>query len=86
MARIRDFGFEAWNVATIGRARAVMDLHVIKLSGFVAWMGWLLIHLWYLIGFRNRLFVTLEWSISFFTAGRSSRLIDDPTPNADGSA
>jgi NADH:ubiquinone reductase (H+-translocating) len=73
------------NVATIGRAHAVMDLHVIKLSGFVAWMGWLLIHLWYLIGFRNRLFVTLEWSISFFTGGRSSRLIDDPTANADGS-
>jgi NADH dehydrogenase len=78
--------FDKGNVATIGRARAVMDLHVIKLSGFVAWMGWLLIHLWYLIGFRNRLFVTLEWSISFFTGGRSSRLIDDATTNPDSSA
>jgi NADH dehydrogenase len=73
------------NVATIGRARAVMDLHLIRLSGFAAWMGWLVIHLWYLIGFRNRLFVTLEWSISFVTGGRSSRLIDDPTANADSS-
>jgi NADH dehydrogenase len=79
--RYRDKG----NVATIGRARAVVDFHVVKLSGLIAWLAWLLIHLWYLIGFRNRLFVTLEWSISFFTAGRSSRLIDDPTPNADGS-
>jgi NADH dehydrogenase len=73
------------NVATIGRARAVVDFHVIRLSGFIAWLAWLLIHLWYLIGFRNRLFVTLEWSISFFTAGRSSRLIEDPTANADSS-
>jgi NADH dehydrogenase len=77
--------FDKGNVATIGRAHAVMDLHVIRLSGFVAWMGWLLIHLWYLIGFRNRLFVVVEWSISFFTGGRSSRLIDDPVPDADSS-
>jgi NADH:ubiquinone reductase (H+-translocating) len=79
--RYRDKG----NVATIGRASAVVDFHVIRLSGFIAWVAWLLIHLWYLIGFRNRLFVTLEWSISFLTGGRSSRLIDDPTANADSS-
>ena len=63
------------NLATIGRARAVADLPRIRLSGFLAWIIWLFIHLWYLIGFQNRLLVFLRWSISFFTHGRGSRLI-----------
>jgi NADH:ubiquinone reductase (H+-translocating) len=69
--RYRDKG----NLATIGRARAVADLHVIKLSGFPAWVMWLLIHLWYLIGFQNRLLVFLRWTFSFLTHGRGARLI-----------
>jgi NADH dehydrogenase len=63
------------NLATIGRARAVADVKGLKLSGFFAWIMWLLIHLWYLIGFQNRLLVFLRWSISFFTHGRGARLI-----------
>jgi NADH dehydrogenase len=64
------------NLATIGRARAVADLPGrIRLSGFVAWVMWLLIHLWYLIGFQNRLLVFLRWAISFLTHGRGARLI-----------
>jgi len=63
------------NLATIGRARAVADLPRLKLSGFLAWIIWLFIHLWYLIGFQNRLLVFLRWSISFFTHGRGARLI-----------
>jgi NADH dehydrogenase len=63
------------NLATIGRARAVADLHVIRLSGFPAWMAWLLVHLWYLIGFQNRVLVLIRWSVSFFTRGRGARLI-----------
>jgi NADH dehydrogenase len=71
-----DFAYhDKGNLATIGRARAVADLHRLRLSGFPAWVMWLLIHLWYLIGFQNRLLVFLRWSISFFTHGRGARLI-----------
>ena len=74
--RVRDFAYlDKGNLATIGRARAVADIKGLKLSGFFAWIMWLLIHLWYLIGFQNRLLVFLRWSISFFTHGRGARLI-----------
>jgi NADH:ubiquinone reductase (H+-translocating) len=63
------------NLATIGRARAVADLHVIRLSGFVAWVTWLVVHIWYLIGFQNRLLVIIRWAFSFMTRGRGARLI-----------
>jgi NADH dehydrogenase len=63
------------NVATIGRARAVADLRGLHLSGFVAWIFWLALHLWYLIGFQNRLLVFLRWIWSFLTHGRGGRLI-----------
>jgi len=69
--RYRDKG----NLATIGRARAVADLHAIRLSGFPAWVTWLVVHLWYLIGFQNRLLVFIRWSVSFITHGRGARLI-----------
>ena len=75
-ARTPDFRYvDKGNLATIGRARAVADLKGLKLSGFFAWLMWLFIHLWYLIGFQNRLLVFLRWSISFFTHGRGARLI-----------
>jgi NADH dehydrogenase len=67
------------NVATIGRSRAVADLHGLHLSGFPAWMFWLALHLYYLIGFENRLLVLIRWSFSFVTRGRGARLIlDEP--------
>jgi NADH dehydrogenase len=69
--RYRDKG----NLATIGRAAAVADIHGLKLSGFLAWMTWLLVHLWYLIGFQNRVLVLIRWSVSFLTHGRGARLI-----------
>jgi NADH:ubiquinone reductase (H+-translocating) len=69
------------NLATIGRGRAVADLHVIRLSGLVAWVTWLVVHIWYLIGFQNRLMVILRWAFSFMTRGRGARLItDQPSP------
>jgi len=71
--RYRDKG----NLATIGRARAVADLHAVRLSGFLAWAVWLVIHLWYLIGFQNRLLVFIRWSFSFFTRGRGARVIGE---------
>jgi NADH:ubiquinone reductase (H+-translocating) len=69
--RYRDKG----NLATIGRAAAVADIKGLRLSGFVAWVTWLVVHLWYLVGFQNRLLVIVRWSFSFVTHGRGSRLI-----------
>jgi NADH:ubiquinone reductase (H+-translocating) len=64
------------NLATIGRAAAVADIKGLKLSGFIAWVTWLLVHLWYLIGFQNRLLVFIRWAFSFFMRGtRGARLI-----------
>jgi NADH dehydrogenase len=76
--RYRDKG----NLATIGRARAVADLHVLRLSGFPAWVSWLVVHLWYLIGFQNRLVVMVRWSVSFVTHGRGARVIGEYGPGA----
>jgi NADH dehydrogenase len=64
------------NLATIGRARAVAELPPhIRVAGFVAWALWLGIHLWYLVGFQNRLLVFIRWGFSFLTHGRGTRLI-----------
>ena len=69
-------------LATIGRKRAVADIVGIRLSGFVAWIAWLAVHIFYLIGFENRLIVLLRWAYSFFTRGRGTRLITDAAGNA----
>jgi NADH dehydrogenase len=66
------------NLATIGRAAAVADIKGLHLSGFIAWMTWLLVHLFYLIGFQNKVLVLIRWSISFATHGRGARLITAP--------
>jgi NADH dehydrogenase len=77
-ASIAPFAYrDKGTLATIGRARAVADIYGLKLSGFPAWVTWLLVHLFYLIGFENRVIVLLEWSYSFFTHGRGSRLITE---------
>jgi NADH:ubiquinone reductase (H+-translocating) len=73
------------NLATIGRGRAVADLHLIRLSGLVAWVTWLVVHIWYLIGFQNRLLVILRWAFSFMTRGRGARLITDQPPPGEPS-
>jgi NADH dehydrogenase len=63
------------NLATIGRAAAVADIRGLRLNGFIAWLTWLLVHLWYLVGFQNRVVVFIRWSFSFATHGRGARLI-----------
>jgi len=63
------------SLATIGRAAAVADFGKIELSGFVAWLAWLLIHIFFLIGFRNRFFVLFDWALSYLTYERGARLI-----------
>ena len=65
------------NLATIGRSKAVADIKGIHVAGFPAWVLWLVVHLFYLIGFENRLLVVLRWTISFLTRGRGARLIMD---------
>jgi NADH:ubiquinone reductase (H+-translocating) len=63
------------NLATIGRAAAVANIKGLKLSGLVAWIVWLTVHLFYLVGFQNRVLVFIRWSVSFITRGRGARLI-----------
>jgi NADH:ubiquinone reductase (H+-translocating) len=77
--RYRDKG----NLATIGRAAAVADIKGVRLSGFLAWVTWLVVHLFYLIGFQNRLLVLIRWSFSFATHGRGARLITGASINSE---
>jgi NADH dehydrogenase len=79
--RYRDKG----NLATIGRAAAVADIKGLRLSGFIAWITWLVVHLWYLVGFQNRLLVFIRWSFSFATRGRGARLITGEAVQAGAS-
>ncbi len=67
--------FNKGNLATVGRSSAVADLGRVHLSGWLAWMAWLFVHIFYLIGFRNRLIVMTEWAWAYFTFQRGSRLI-----------
>ena len=69
--RYRDFGA----MATIGRKRAVAQLGRVKLAGFPAWLLWSLAHIYFLIGFRNRVVVTLNWAWNYLTFQRGTRLI-----------
>jgi NADH dehydrogenase len=70
------------NLATIGKAKAVADLHGVELTGFIAWLTWLVVHLFYLIGVQNRLVVFTRWTASFLTNGRSARIITDRPDHA----
>ena len=69
--RYRDFGA----MATIGRKRAVAQLGRVKLAGFPAWLLWSLAHIYFLIGFRNRLAVAVSWGWNYVTFQRGTRLI-----------
>ncbi len=62
-------------MATIGRSRAIAQLRRTHMSGFVAWFAWLVVHIWYLIGFRNRIVVMINWAWSYITYKRGARVI-----------
>ena len=62
-------------MATIGRRRAVAAVGKLKLSGFIAWLAWLTVHIFYLIDFRSKVVVLFDWAWSYFTYQRGSRLI-----------
>ncbi|MFL5761295.1 MAG: NAD(P)/FAD-dependent oxidoreductase [Thermomicrobiales bacterium] len=72
--------FNRGNMATIGRNRAIAEIGNLKLSGFFAWIAWLFVHIMYLIGFRNRLVVALQWFWSYATFQRNARLITGAPP------
>jgi NADH dehydrogenase len=70
--------FHYWDkgtMATIGRSKAIAQIGKIHLSGLIAWMAWLFVHILFLIGFRNRLAVLTEWVWAYFSFGRGARLI-----------
>jgi NADH dehydrogenase len=69
--RYHDYG----NLATIGRMAAVVDLRGVHLSGVLAWWFWLTAHVFFLIGFRNRLIVLIDWAWSYWTYARHARII-----------
>jgi NADH dehydrogenase len=68
------------NMATIGRAAAIADFGFLRVSGFAGWLLWLFVHILFLIGFRNRASVLLQWAAAYLTYQRSVRLI---TRNSD---
>lgn len=68
-------------IATIGRARAVAHLGRWQFSGLLAWAAWLLVHIFYLIGFRNRLLVLLSWAWNYLTFRRGARIITGLPPS-----
>jgi NADH:ubiquinone reductase (H+-translocating) len=80
--RYRDKG----NMATVGRAFAIVDTRRLHISGFFAWVMWLAVHIYFLIDFRNRVAVLYQWAWAYFTYQRSARLIVEdghdavPTP------
>jgi NADH dehydrogenase len=86
--------FDKGTLATVGRAYAVARIGRLRLSGFIAWVTWLAIHIFYLIGFRNRVLVMFQWAWAYITYQRGARLIThvdaepqrEPTITADGQA
>jgi NADH:quinone reductase (non-electrogenic) len=68
------------NMATIGRAAAIADFGWLRVSGYLGWLLWLFVHILFLIGFRNRLSVMIQWAASYLTYQRSVRLITRDTP------
>jgi NADH dehydrogenase len=78
--RLRFHYTDRGNLATIGRQAGVADLHLVHLDGFVAWLAWLFVHVFWLIGFPNRVLVMLQWAWSYLTYERGARLITGPPP------
>lgn len=69
--------FDKGSMSTIGRRAAVADIRGLRFNGFLAWLAWLFVHLIFLIGFRNRVLVFLEWAWSYFNYYRGARLITE---------
>lgn len=70
--------FDKGTMATIGKAKAIGTFGKLQFSGLIAWLGWCFVHILYLIGFRNRLVVMMQWLFSYFSSQRGARLINRP--------
>jgi len=70
--------FDKGTMATVGRNRAVVDLHKWKFSGFFAWFVWMFVHLWFLVGFRNRAVTFFNWIYNYVNFDKAARLIIRP--------
>ncbi|MCM4156577.1 NAD(P)/FAD-dependent oxidoreductase [Gramella sp. AN32] len=70
--------FDKGTMATVGRNRAVVDLGKWKFSGFFAWFVWMFVHLWFLIGFRNRIITFFNWTYNYINFDKAARLIIRP--------
>jgi NADH dehydrogenase len=68
------------NLATVGRSYAIVEMGKLRLTGLIAWVMWLLIHIYYLIGFRNRFVALFQWAWTYFTYSRGARLITYEKP------
>ncbi|GAB3708902.1 NAD(P)/FAD-dependent oxidoreductase [Spirosoma flavus] len=76
--------FDKGSLAIVGRSRAVADLPgKVHLGGFIAWMAWLFVHIWYLVGFRSKLIVFSNWMYRLFTYQRGTRIIIRPFVRKD---
>ena len=71
------------SMATIGRNKAVVDIGKFKFAGFFAWFIWMFIHLWFLIGFRNRFITLFNWSYNYINYDKAARLIVRSYKNRD---
>lgn len=67
--------FDKGQMATIGRKKAIVEVKGLKFGGFLAWLAWLFIHIFYLSGFKNRVIVLIQWGYSYFSFARGARLI-----------
>jgi NADH dehydrogenase len=79
--------FDKGTMATIGRSKAVALIGKLKISGWLAWVSWLFVHLIFLVGFRNKLSVLIQWTYSYFAYKRGSRIIANvpaAKPKVDG--
>lgn len=76
--------FDRGQMATIGRRRAVLEVGHFGTGGVVAWLAWLFVHIYFLIGFKNRIFVFFEWAWHYCSYARGSRLIVGNKPSASG--
>ncbi len=78
--------FDKGTMATIGRNKAVVDAGFMRFSGRLAWLAWLFIHVLFLISFRNKVLVFMNWAYAYLTYGRSARLITGRHADTKGGA
>jgi NADH:ubiquinone reductase (H+-translocating) len=71
--------YDKGSMATIGRSAAVAEIKGRKLTGYAAWLAWLVVHLMFLVGFRNKFSVLMQWIYSYFTYKRGARIITGVT-------